>query len=786
MNKAYLNSQFDESETINIREELEKYLIHWKWFLAGIILSVAMAFLYLRYSTPQYSAKTVVLIKENKKGGVSAELKAFEDLGILGGSTNNIDNEIEIIKSRKIIGDVIKKLNYNISYFSEGRVIGMEIYDKHSPVIVKFKKKDSLFYEIDTTFTINIISKDRIELKSKLGELMNTVHFDEVINSEIGEFQISRNNKLDEFLSPEKIIVGISPINGLIDSYQASVNISPVNKNSSVINLSLNGSVLKKAENFLDALVFAYNEDAVIDKSQVSKKTKFFIDERLMKIGKDLDLVNNNLKNFKAKNKLTNIEAESELVLKTISENTKKIIETSIQLKLVQSLNADLKKSQIKGDELLATNLGLEDVSIAQLISEYNKLVLTKRRLLRTASNLNPQIIDLVSQIDGLKSSLQQSLNNSESGLKLTLEQFKKEEIKIASKIAGIPTQELALKDIKLQQEITAGLYTYLLKKKEETAISLAVTVANAKIIDKAYGSSIPVSPKRKIIYLAALLLGLLIPFVSIYLKNLLDTKIHSKKDLEAFLSIPFLGDVPKNETQEKIVIGSDMRSSTAEAFRLIRTNLDFMLTHKKGEAKTIFVTSTTSGEGKSFISINVASSLALSGKKVLLMGMDLRAPKITTYLEMPDKKGVTNYIADETISFENLLFNVEDINNLDIMSSGAVPPNPAELLMTPKVEKLFELVKEKYDYIIVDTAPVNLVTDTLLLAKYADLFLYVVRANYLDKRLLTVPQALYNEKRLPNMALVLNDTDSKLGYGYGYGYGVTVKKPWYKKIFRE
>jgi len=786
MNKEYLNSQFDESETINIREELEKYLIHWKWFLAGIILSLAMAFLYLRYSTPQYSAKSVILIKENKNGGISAELKAFEDLGILGGSTNNIDNEIEIIKSRKIIGDVIKKLNYNISYFSEGRVIGMEIYDKHSPVIVKFKKKDSLFYEVDTTFTINIISKDRIELKSKLGELMNTVRFDEVINSEIGEFQISRNNKLDEFLSPEKIIVGISPINGLIDSYQASVNISPVNKNSSVINLSLNGSVLKKAENFLDALVFAYNEDAVIDKSQVSKKTKFFIDERLMKIGKDLDLVNNNLKNFKAKNKLTNIEAESELVLKTISENTKKIIETSIQLKLVQSLNADLKKSQIKGDELLATNLGLEDVSIAQLISEYNKLVLTKRRFLRTASNLNPQIINLVSQIDGLKSSLQQSLNNSESGLKLTLDQFKKEEVKIASKIAGIPTQELALKDIKLQQEITAGLYTYLLKKKEETAISLAVTVANAKIIDKAYGSTIPVSPKRKMIYLAALLLGLLIPFVSIYLKNLLDTKIHSKKDLEAFLSIPFLGDVPKNETQEKIVIGSDMRSSTAEAFRLIRTNLDFMLTHKKGETKTIFVTSTTSGEGKSFISINVASSLALSGKKVLLMGMDLRAPKITEYLDLPDRKGITNYITDETLLFENLLFNVEGINNLDIMSSGAVPPNPAELLMTPKVEKLFELVKEKYDYIIVDTAPVNLVTDTLLLAKYADLFLYVVRANYLDKRLLTVPQALYNEKRLPNMALVLNDTDSKLGYGYGYGYGVTVKKPWYKKIFRE
>jgi len=341
-----------------------------------------------------------------------------------------------------------------------------------------------------------------------------------------------------------------------------------------------------------------------------------------------------------------------------------------------------------------------------------------------------------------------------------------------------------------LQQEIISGLYSYLLKKKEETDISLAVTVSNAKIIDKAYGNDTPVSPKKQLIFLAAILIGGLIPFVIIYFKNLFDTKIHNKADIEERLSIPFLGDVPKSDSKEKIVIGSDARSSTAEAFRLIRTNLDFMLANIKGNNKTIFVTSTTSGEGKSFISINVAASLALSGKRVLLMGMDLRAPKVTEYLGISDRKGVTNYITDGDLDLENLIFNIDDIKNLDIISSGVVPPNPAELLMTKRTENLFTIIKEEYDYVVVDTAPVNLVTDTLLISRYADMFIYIARANYLDKRLLAVPQTLYNEKRLPNMAMVLNDTDPKRSYGYGYGgygYGYVVEeKPWYKKILNR
>ena len=783
----------ENDDTINIRAEIEKYLIYWKWFVLGLFLAVMGAFLYLRYTAPQYSSKAVILIKENKNGGISAEMKAFEDLGILGGATNNIDNEIEIIKSRKIIGSVLKKLNFTVSYFSKGRIIESELYSKTSPILLDFINKDSLFYELDTVIKVLPISSTEFQLISEDDEVKSTNSYNELIQLKNFTFKVVNTSKEQVESFESEIKIKISPLNKLIDSYQNAVAISPVNKNSSVINLTLNSAVKNKAEDFLNTLIDLYNEDAIDDKNQVSEKTKSFIDDRLKTIGESLKGINTNLKNFKVDNKLTNIQAESELILQTLAENNKQIIESEIKLSLIKALNQELKIQGDKEGEVLPVSLVPDDPSIAQIISEYNALIIEKKRALRTgATKINAIVVNLSEQIEGIKLSLTKSLQNSQNNIQLQLDQLKKEDRKIKSKISGVPAQELELQDIRLEQEIISGLYSYLLKKKEETDISLAVTVANAKIIDAAYGSTIPVSPKRKIIYLAALLLGVLIPFVLIYLKNLFDTKIHNRKDIEEAISVPFLGDVPSSETKDKIVIGGDARSSTAEAFRLIRTNLDFMLANSDSKSSTIFITSTTSGEGKSFISINIASSLALSGKKVLLVGMDLRAPKVTQYLGLPDRKGVTNYITDESLNFDDLLFNVDDVKNLDIISSGAVPPNPAELLMTKRIEELFAFAKETYDYVVVDTAPVNLVTDTLLLAKYADMFLFIVRANYLDKRLLSVPQALYKEKRLPNMAIVLNDTDPKKsygygygGYGYGYGYGIE-RKPWYKKIFNK
>mgnify|MGYP000467261729 CR=1 FL=1 len=785
MNTRYKSNKVETEDTLNIRVEIEKYLIHWKWFVLSGILALLTAFLYLRYATPQYSVSAVILIKDDKKNGGSAELAVFEDLG-LGTSGQNIDNEIEVIKSRKILGDVIKNLKLNISYFIEGRIKETEAY-VNSPLDIEFVEKRKNHYSLDSVIAITKVSESKIELFSQLGDSQGVFSLGENIQSNIGVFKITERKVENQLQKNGSVKIVITSLNSLIDAYKKGVTVLPVNKKSSVVKLSLNNAVKLKAEHFLDSLVSAYNRDAIYDQNLGANKTKTFIDGRLKLVKNDFDNVNLELKDFKTTNKVTNIEVESKLVLNSVSENNKKIIETSIQLLLVDALRKDL-LANAKENNLLATNLGLNDASIAGSIVYYNSLVQSKIRLLRSASELNPTVINVTNEILGVKSSLMQSLDNAKKGLELTLVELSKEDVNIKAKMSGVPIQELELGKIKLKQEITSGLYSYLLKKKEETAISLAVAVPNAKIIDKAYGSNIPVSPKRRIIYLAMLLLGIMIPFVIIYLKNLFDTKIHNKKDVEEMLSVPFLGDVPKSEEKSKIVIGADARSSTAEAFRLIRTNLDFMLMNKKGKSNTIFITSTTSGEGKSFISINVAASLAMSGKKVLLMGMDLRAPKVTEYLGLSDRKGVTNYITNEELSLDDLIFKLDDYENLDIISSGVVPPNPAELLMTKRVENLFTIVKEEYDYIIVDTAPVNLVTDTLLIAKYADMFMYVARANYLDKRLLAVPQNLYNEKRLPNMAMILNATDPKRSYGYGYGgygYGyVVIEKPWYKKIF--
>ena len=783
LNKEYIDNK-EESDTINIREELEKYLIHWKWFLLGVFLSVVLAFLYLRYTTPQFKATSSILIKDNKNSGISAELAAFEDLGIVGGSANNTDNEIEIIKSRKIIGRVVDSLNLNIVYFTEGRVKNTQSYE-NSKIEISFRKEVPT--GIDTSFVVKLIDKNSYQIKTINGDVILENKFGNQIDSKIGKFIIDLKNDLNKNKA-NQYTIKISSREKVITRFRNAIKVSPVNKKSSVLSLSLTYPLRKKAEDILNELVSQYNLDAIADKNQVSKKTSDFIQERLQKVSKELASLDDDANEYKSKQGFTGVSKEAELILESVKQNDFKLTGLRTQREIVNWVQEYLNKNS--NNDQIIPSLGIDDPIISKSIEEYNKLIQKRNTLSVNAGTKNPTLIDYENQISNLSKGLKQSLSNSKKSLELQINQFKIQSNKINAQVASIPAKERGYIDIARQLEIVSGLYTYLLKKKEETDISLAVTVPNAKIIDSAYSSNSPVSPKKSIIVFSALLLGLIIPFVIIYVKNLLDTKVHNKKDIEDAINVPFLGDVPNSDSKEKVVIGHDVRSSTAEAFRLLRTNLDFMLSANKEECKTIFITSTTSGEGKSFISINTASTLALSGKKVLLVGMDLRAPKVTEYLGLPDRKGVTNYITNEDLNLNDLKFSIPEVKNLDIIASGVIPPNPAELLMTNRVEEMFNKLKSEYDYLIVDTAPVNLVTDTLLIAKYADMFMYVARANYLDKRLLSVPQALYNEKRLPNMAIVLNDTDPKRSYGYGYGgygYGhVVVEEPWYKKIFKK
>jgi capsular exopolysaccharide synthesis family protein len=504
---------------------------------------------------------------------------------------------------------------------------------------------------------------------------------------------------------------------------------------------------------------------------------------RLKLINKELEGVEQDVEKFKVNNKLTDIETESSMYVAGSNEFNSKAIAVQVQLNVLNSVLDYVKKSN--NENLLPANL-FSDVAgdAGSLIGTYNEMVLDRNRLLKSATVSNPTVVKLDQQLSSLRATILASLDKSKSIFKIQQKNIEQNENLFNNKIGKVPSQERQFRAIERQQKVKEELYLYLLQKREETALALSSTEPNAKIVDAALSTG-PVSTKPSVIYLAALLLGLLIPAGVIFLIDFLDTKIKSRLDLDGKTVIPFIGDVPTSDSPNEI-IQSESRTSSAEALRIIRTNLEFMLSKvPEGIAKTIFLTSTFPKEGKTFVSVNLAATFALSGKKVLLIGMDIRNPRLDEYLTLPER-GFTNYLSSNDLKIEELIVRYDGYEDFHILPAGIIPPNPAELLMNKKVDALFETLKKQYDYIIVDTAPVSLVTDTLLIAKNADTFIYVARANFLEKKMLDIPNGLYKEQKLPNMCLLLNDTDSTKGYGYGYGYGVKVaNEPWYKKIFK-
>lgn len=784
MENNMLNEKSEQD--FQFRDIIDQYASHWKWFVLAVFISLLTAYIYLRYTAPQYKAATTILVKDEKKGGLSSELSAFADMGI-GGVKNNLDNEIEILKSRTLVESTLRKMNLAVAIVSQGKIISSDLY-KNAPIIVTFLNKSKDFEDRTAAFEFKATAPNSFELqeeaeKKTLLAPKVSYRYGESIPSKLGNFVINKSlvHPLSHGESATTLQIVITPLEKVVNSYRSRLTVNPLSKTSSVVELSLVDPVVEKAEDFLNNLVKNYNEDAAADKNFISENTSRFIANRLVLITEELDGVEQNVQDFKNSNRLTDIETEAKLFIEGSSEYDKKGVEADIQLNMIGSMLDFMKKS--KKADLLPNNIISGDAT--ELIGEYNKLVLDRNRILKSATESNPSVITLDAQIESLKSNVTASLNRMKSNLQIQKRDLSGQEGLLNSKIGKIPVQERQFRVIARQQKVKEELYLYLLQKREEAAISLSATEPNSRVIDAGKGSEIPVAPKKNIIYLAALLLGLVVPFGIIYLMDLLDTKIKSRLDLEGKTLIPFIGDVPKSDSPTEI-IKSESRSSSAEALRIIRTNLEFMLNKvPEDRAKTIFLTSTFPNEGKSFVSVNLAATFALSGKKVLLIGMDIRSPSLDEYLILPDR-GVTNYLSSKDLVLEDLIVKYDGFEDFYVLPAGVIPPNPAEMLMNKKVNTLFEIVKKQYDYIIVDTAPVSLVTDTLLIAKHADCFIYVARANVLEKRMLNIANTLYREQKLPNMCLLLNDTDSTKGYGYGYGYGETAQaKPWYKKIFR-
>lgn len=773
----------DTSENFNLKELLWPYIIQWKAYAICALVALFVALVYLRYATPNYKASLTVQVKDDRRGGMSSELAAFSELTSLSGVKNNVENEVEVLRSRTLMEKTAAELRMDVAYFSKGKVKAFEMYG-NTPIVILWttpEKRDKK----GGTYSIKGIDAKQFDFYDQEDTKMGTYAYDTPIDlKEIGSIVVSKATK-EIFTTDYNLTVQLRPIKAVASVYRTNLVINNLGKNTSIIELSMTDAVQEKAEDILNTLIQNYNEEAVKDKQFVAQNTSRFIEERLNLIAKELEGVEEEVETFKKDNNLVDVATEATIFRENASAFEKKAIETETEINILETLKTYNKNATTS--DLLPASILSSSNSASPLIEQYNALVLQKEKQAISAGPKNAIVVQLDQKINALKSNIEASLAQSLANLNIVKRDLNRQQNILGGKLSKVPTQEKLFREIFRKQSIKDAIYSYLLQKREETEISLAVTEPNAKVIDAASASNIPISPKRNIILLAALLVGILIPTGIIYLLLLLDTKIKSRLDVEKATTIPIIGDVPLAEDTEERLVATNSRSNTAEALRIVRTNLSFLLNEVPSDrAKLIFLTSTFPKEGKTFISVNLAATIALSEKKVLLIGMDIRNPKLDDYLDVHEK-GVTNFLADKTNkSYTDYIVKIPNYEHFYALPAGIIPPNPAELLMGKKVNELFESVKKDFDFVIVDTAPVSLVTDTLLIANHADAFVYVTRANYLEKRMLALVQDLYIHKKLPNMSVLVNGTDIKKGYGYGYGYGYglkTEKLTWLERI---
>ena len=776
MEKTYDDLFEEKEEKTDYHALFFKYLIRWPWFVTSVILCLTSAWLYLHYTTPVYNIKASIIIKDDKKGGgTGSDLSAFEDMGFFS-SSKNIDNEIEILRSKSLVKKVVNELGLYISYSTNGSFHDMELYD-NSPVSVQFSPEDAGRLSDPILLTLNILPGGRLDVNAVINEKTSSKHFNKlpaVFPTEAGNITFLSN--------PEQTADGITVIDvvivnplGVAKSYVSALTIEPTSKTTSVATISFNNTDKKRGEDFVYKLIEMYNRDANNDKNEVAENTARFIDERIAVINQELGTTEQELESFKRDAGLTDLNSNAQLAVNEKSEYETRCVENGTQLSLIQYLSDILGKAD--NMTLLPANVGLSDESLSNLITQYNALVLERNRLLRTSSESNPVILKLNSNIRDMRANLSTTIASVHKGLLITKADLDHQASKFAGRISKAPTQERKFVSIQRQQEIKAGLYLMLLQKREENNITLAATTNNAKIIDDALADDTPISPKNKLIYLIALILGFGIPIGIIYLLNLLSFRIEGRADVEKLTTVPVIGDVPLADSSEghkhTIAVRENDNDIMAETFRSLRTSLLFMMGDP--DKKVILVTSTMSGEGKTFIASNLAVSLALLGKKVIIIGLDIRKPGLNKVFRASNKeKGITQYLsAPQSTDLHALIQQSEAAKNLHVLYGGTIPPNPTELLARPTLEDAINILREEYDYIVMDTAPIGMVTDTQLIARVADASIYVCRADYTHKNDYQLINELQDRKRLPNLCTVINGLDmTKRKYGYYYGYG--------------
>ncbi|MRH99181.1 polysaccharide biosynthesis tyrosine autokinase [Kriegella sp. EG-1] len=780
------------NNTNDLKEVLMSYSRHWKWFVLSIIICLILSMLYVRYATPEYAAKAKIQIIEDQNSG--SELSAFQDLDILGGAKNKVEDEIEILNSRSNFIEVAKTLGLNVKITALGNVKDSEIYSER-PIKVNFIEKDSIIYNSEFTFYLELTSDSNFGYSLERDSPVKMYAYGKNIPTTIGGLVITPNIPFFKKFRGQKIMVTVKPMVQIAQAYQGKMIVAVADEYSNIINISLNDPVKQKAIDILNTVIYNYNQNAITDKKNIADKTANFIDNRIATISSSLTEVDEDAEKLLTGKGMTGGGLEVGAAVQASSQSRQQLDNARNQLDLVSGL-----KNYVASDEgyeiMPIVDLGNGAITATQ--SKYNELVAERNRLLKSADEKNPIIVNLNDQLDQLKSTMQSSLTSMERNVGATVGTLQNQMGRIQGTIYSAPKNQRLLTDITRQQQTRESLYLYLLQKREESQIAAASSPEKSKIIDNAYlESKFPVSPKKQIIYFAAIIFGLFIPFSVIYLQDLIDNKIHNKTGLEKLVNnVPVLAELPSLSKKDEILVRKEDRSVLGESLRILRTNLDYIINSKRaGRNNIIFVTSSVPGEGKTFLSSNLSMIFANTGKKVLLIGADIRNPKLYTFFTSKDvdklglkpsrnkDAGLTEFLYDDSISTKDIINPLlVHTTTIDVIYSGKIPPNPSELLMSEKLHGLFEEVSEKYDYVIVDIAPLMVVTDTLLISKYANHIIYVTRAGITETKVIEFPLKLRDEGKLEGLAFVVNDVrDSKLGYGgkYGYGYGKTTKKWW-------
>ncbi len=783
-----------ENNSLEIKENLELILRNWYWLALSVLLALFAAYFYLKYQEDIYEAKASVLIED--QGGLTIE--EFSGLEEIFGTGTQVMDETYVLKSIPLVKNVVNNLNMDVRQSRKTQLSKKFVeYYKDSPLsILKYSEGENFTEPIG--FQVTILDPSTFQLAMEDDDFEKTFRFGDLLN--IKDKVKIKINKSENFTpnSDPKVFISLIPREQRTLGIIEELEVVPAEKMSNVLNINYQDNRLEKAKDVLDELITQYSYNSVVDKKQIAENTSKFIDERIDLLTTELAGVEKNIEDFKQGNNLTDIVTEAKLYSDNSSQINNELVQTEMKYKILDYLSQHMNQNE---NSLLPTNIGLEDSNISYQIDKYNQMILQRNRYDQSTTESNPEYKILQQNIDNMRRSIAQEVSNQKNGLRITISGLNTQSNLLNNKLKNIPQQERQYREIFRQQQTKEALFLYLLQKKEEVAISEISITPDFKTINNAFGSYIPVSPNRKLIYLIAFFLGLIIPVGLIFVRNLLDTKIHTTQDLENLTNIPIAGNISKyTQTKDGLVLDKTNRTSTAESMRLLVTNLEFMFEQDKSN-KTVLVTSTLSGEGKTFVSVNLGANLAYNGYKVVILGMDIRAPKIQDYFEIKNPKGVTHFVRNENLSIEDITNHYIEYPNLDVITSGTILPNFLDILTNKRIDELFFKLKEKYDYIIIDSAPVGLVSDTFNIAKFIDLCLYVVRANYLDKRMINVVERIHKDKKFPKTYIVLNDLDvtskkygSSYGYGYGYGYGTEdenkkyalwTKKYW-KKLLRK